>query len=209
MRTIVSIAALVLCSHCVVGRAQNAAYVSASLPVMYVEEFQPVAQSSGGFGPLHAIGSGMRAHRVDSNAAALSRAVVKALANAHVAAEAIPTDGPIPKSGWLIRGVFFSLDDGGHLLKIPFLSTNKAPNVEVTVTIADCAKDPNTPFAVIGTDSVLQGQGAPLGWNPYVVSARFVIHRIEGDHSLDGVAGDIAQKILEHRSSLVNQDESQ
>jgi hypothetical protein len=176
MRTVASIAAFVLCCHCVVGRAQNAAYVSASLPAIYVEQF----------------GSAMHAHRVDGNAAALSRAIVKALTNAHVAAEAVPPDGPTPKTGWLIRGVFFS--------------TSKAANIEVTVTIADCAKDPDTPFAVIGTDSVLKAQGAPVGWNPYVVSARFVIHRVDGDKSLDRVAGEIAQKILEHRADLVKRD---
>ena len=62
------------------------------------------------------------------------------------------------------------------------------------------------PFAIIGTDSVLKGQGAPIGWNPYVVSARFVVHRIEGDKSLNDLADQIAQKIVDRATELSNQD---
>lgn len=179
---------------------------AASSPVLYVGQFRPVTTASSGFGPLHAIKSDLHAHRVDDNAAALSRALVKSLSAAHFAAEALPSKEPLPKSGWLVSGVFYSLDDGGHLLTIPFLNTKKAPDVEVTVTLADIAKDPHTPFAVIGTDSVLKGQGAPIGWNPYVVGARFVVHRIEGDQSLNDLAGQITQKVLQSRADLIHRD---
>jgi hypothetical protein len=186
-----------------VGHAQGA---SASLPPLYVEEFQPVARTANGFGPLHAMASGLHAHRTDENAAALSRALVASLTSAHIAAQALPPNAPPPRSGWLVRGVFYSLDEGGHLITIPFLGTRKAPNVEVTVTLADGAKDPDTPFAVIGADSVLKGQGAPLGWNPYVVSARFVVHRIQGDKSLDDLADQITKKIMESAADLASRD---
>jgi hypothetical protein len=143
---------------------------------------------------------------VDENAAALSRSLVASLSKVHVVAQALPPTEPVPQSGWLVRGVFYSLDDGGHLLTIPLLSTRKKQNVEVTVTLTDSAKDPSAPFAVIGTDSALKGQGAPIGWNPYVVSARFVVHRIEGDKSLNDLADQIAQKIVERAAELSSQD---
>jgi hypothetical protein len=186
------------------GHAQSAVASSPSTPLLYVDEFRPIAQSSGGFGPLHALASGMRAHRADENAAELSKDLVAALSAAHSTAHPLPPAAPLPKSGWLIRGVFYSLDEGGHLISIPFLSAKKSPNVEVTVTLADLSQNPDTPFAVIGTDSVLMGQGAPIGWNPYVVAARFVIHRAEGDRSLTGLADEIAQKIIANLSELSN-----
>ena len=48
-----------------------------------------------------------------------------------------------------------------------------------------------------------------LGWNPYVVSARFAMNIIEGDKSLDAVADEIAKEIVEHRTSLSQRNESQ
>lgn len=171
-----------------------------SLPIIYVDQFQPAAKSSGGFGPLHAIKSGLHSRRVDENAAALSHALVTSLSTQHFEAKEAPSK--LPPSGWLLRGIFYSLDEGGHVLSLPFLSTRKSPDVEVTVTLADIAKDPLTPFAVIGTESVLKGQGAPLGWNPYVVGARFVVHKIEGDTSLKDLADQIAQKVAQQAADL-------
>jgi hypothetical protein len=56
------------------------------------------------------------------------------------------------------------------------------------------------------TDSVLKGEGAPIGWNPYVASARFVAHRIEGDNSLNDLADQIAQKIAERSADLISRN---
>jgi hypothetical protein len=174
--------------------------------MLYVEEFRPLSRPSSGFGPIHALASGLHTRRVDENVVALLRSLVASLSKLHVAAQALPPKEPVPQSGWLLRGVFYSLDDGGHLLTIPFLSTRKKKNVEVTVTLTDSAKDPSAPFAIIGTDSVLKRQGAPIGWNPYVVSARFIVHRIEGDKSLNDLADQIAQKIVDRATELSNQD---
>ena len=69
-------------------------------------------------------------------------------------------------------------------LKHSEANDRRSPNVQVTVTLTDIFKNPETPFAIIGTDSVLKGQGAPIGWNPYVVSPRFVVNRVEDDQSL-------------------------
>ena len=54
--------------------------------------------------------------------------------------------------------------------------------------------------------SELLAQGAPIGWNPYVVSARFVVHRVKGDKSLNDLADQIAQKIVDRAAELSSQD---
>jgi len=195
--------ALMCCLECHVAQAQA---TLASLPTLYVAQFQPVTKRSGGFGPLHAISSELHGHRVDANAAALSRALVVSLLKAHFTAQVLSPNDSLPQSGWVMRGVFYSLDDSGHLISIPFLSSQKSPNVQVTVTLANLAKKPETPFAIMGTDSVLKGQGAPIGWNPYVVSARFVVHRMQGDQSVNALAEQIAQKIAERAADFISQD---
>ncbi len=200
----VLLVAVLLCLATRAGFAEEAN--GSAAPPIYVGEFQPVEQPSSGFGPLHALTSGLHDRSVDKEATALSLAVVRALQNRQIAAQKLAPDGPLPASGWLVRGVFYSLDSGGHLLSLPFLNSHKSPNVEVSVTIADCAKDPATPFAVIGTDAVIKGRGAPIGWNPYVIGARLVIKDVERTNSLDDLAAQIAQKISENWTDLAHQD---
>jgi hypothetical protein len=71
-----------------------------------------------------------------------------------------------PSSGWLIQGVFYALDENSRLISVPFVHTDKGPNVEVSVTVTDYALNSDVPFAVIGTEAVLKGQGTAISWNP-------------------------------------------
>ena len=80
------LAALLLCLGTRAGFAQEANGPAQSSPTIYVGEFQPVEQPSSGFGPLHALTSGLHARSVDKEAAALSLAVVKALQKQQIAA---------------------------------------------------------------------------------------------------------------------------
>jgi len=52
------------------------------------------------------------------------------------------------------------------MLKIPFLGGCKMPDVEVTVTLADCSKDIGRPFAILGTDSVLKAKAHRSAGSP-------------------------------------------
>jgi hypothetical protein len=75
--------------------------------------------------------------------------------------------------------------------------------VEVSVSVADCAKNPDVPFAAIGNDAILKGQGTAMSWNPYVAAAKFVIHQVQGQDSIQVLANQIAQKILDERDNLL------
>jgi hypothetical protein len=185
------------------GRAENTA---STLPKMYVGTFQPVTQTSSGFGPLHAIRTDLHRIKADQNAARLSKALAEALKKQQLSAELLPSGGAEPATGWLVQGVYYALDDHSGLITVPLLNASKGPNVEVTITIADYAKDPDTPFAVLGTDAALKGQGAAVGWNPYVVAAHFVVNKVQGQNSLDSLADEIAHKILDNRDALLGHD---
>jgi hypothetical protein len=209
MKRFASTAAGALLAGCLAvapGWAQQAAGAGAApaagFPAIYVGDFQPAQAPDSSGGPLHGLTSRLHTYRVDENAAKLSRALVNSLTTHGASADILPADVAPPTSGWIVRGVYYSLDSNQHLITVPsFISGggDKGPDVEVTVTIADAAKDPDKPFAVIGNDAVLKGQGANLGFNPYVVAAKFAIHTVEGDQSIDALADQIAVKVLEQR----------
>ncbi|HTH99046.1 MAG TPA: hypothetical protein VL574_16635 [Stellaceae bacterium] len=197
----IACAALFLTMNACAHQAEQAALRPA---VIYVAVFQPeVAAASGtGIRPLHALATGLHARRTDDNAEKLSGAVVQALNDRNMPAQVLSPGPFVPNSGWIVRGTFYSLDTNNRLLSVPFVHTTKGPNVDVTVTIADAAKDPFRPIAVIGTDAALKGQESNFSLYPYAIAAKFVIHKVEGDKSLNALAGQIADKIIEAHRQL-------
>lgn len=200
-------AALAITMGALRATAEAPAAPNTDLPRLYVGAFKPVEQPPHGFGPLHALNSDVRHVKSSENAARLSSALVAALMKRGARAEELPTDIPQrPQSGWIIRGVFYALDQNSRLISVPLLNKQTGPNVEVSVTIADAAKAPEVPFAVIGNDAMLKGQGTALSWNPYVAASKFVIHQVQGEDSLTLLADEIAQRILEERQNLLTHD---
>ena len=179
----------------------------ASLPKLYVGKFQPVERAPNGFGPIHALNADIRRIKADSNAARLSTAVTAELrklgANADPQSAGTPHQ---PNSGWLVQGVFYAMDENSRLISVPLVSSDKGPNVEVSVTITDYSLNPDIPFAVIGTEAVLKGQGTAISWNPYVAAAKFVLHQVKGQDSIAVLAAQIAQKIIDEHASLLAHD---
>jgi hypothetical protein len=177
------------------------------LPKLYVGKFEPVERAPNGFGPLHALNSDIRRMKADSNAARLSSALTVELRKLGARADPLPADASQrPNSGWLVQGVFYAMDENSRLISVPFVSTDKGPNVEVSVTVTDYALNPDIPFAVIGTKTVLKGQGTAISWNPYVAAAKFVLHQVKGQDSIAVLAAQIAQKIIDEHERLLAHD---
>jgi hypothetical protein len=82
------------------------------------------------------------------------------------------------------------------------LGGEEAPNVEVSVSVADLAVNPSVPFVVFGRADALRGQGAPVGWNPWVVASKFVLHEVQDGYDLDALARQIVGTILENRETV-------
>jgi hypothetical protein len=178
-------------------------------PMLYVGKFEPIEHAPTGFGPLHALNADIRRIKADSNAARLSTALTAELRKLGARADSLPADASRrPTSGWLIKGVFYALDENSRLISVPFVHTDRGPNVEVSVTVADFALNPDSPFAVIGTEAVLKGRGTAVSWNPYVAAAKFVLHQVKGEDSIDVLATQIAKKIIDERQRLLEHDPS-
>jgi hypothetical protein len=187
-------------------RAADPAAITA-VPALYVGEFRPIEQAPQGRGPLRALNSDYRRLKADRNASRFTTALVESLRKQGLRAETLPEDPAArPTAGWLIRGMYYALDANSRLISLPLSGSDKGPNVEVTVTVADCAQNPEVPFAVIGSEAALKGQGTPVSWNPYVAAAKFVVQRAQGEDSVARLADDIARKILEVRADLVAHD---
>jgi hypothetical protein len=184
--------------------------ISARNPAaIYVEDFQPIDQQDGSSGLLLSrLRSARNAQKVDSNASALSDAIVKSLSSQGVKAYRISSQGPLPSSGWLVGGVFSERTSQGLLSSLASLgsSASKTPNTEVTVSIADLASDPNTPFAVIGNADQLKGQGTAVAWNPYMVAVRLVVNEAQASSSMTALANKIAAEIVSQQTNLVSHD---
>ena len=178
-----------------------------NLPRLYVGKFESVERAPEGFGPFHRLNADIRRIKADNNAARLSSALTEALRKLGARADPLPSDtSGRPSSGWKVQGVFYALDESSRLVSVPSISTDKGPNVEVSVTVTDYALNPNTPFAVIGTQAALKGQGTAISWNPYVAAAKFVLHQDKGQDSIDVLASEIAQKIIDESESLLAHD---
>ena len=184
--------------------AVSAAGARSAEPNIYVGSIEPLQQAPGGSGPLHHLATRSHNRKVNQSAATLSKDIARALSSQNAPAVVLSTDAPLPMEGWLVRGVYYAIDNG-RLISVPVAGSDKGLNVEVTITVADFATDPKIPFAVIGTEAAVKGQGIPAGWNPYVIAARFVVDKAEGQHALDALADQIATKILELRKAKADQ----
>ncbi len=184
--------------------------VAAGAPVMYVKDFQAVQESSGSGRLLSRLREAAHERSAGQNAGALAKAIVKQLSSAGITARYLAPGEPLPApaSGWLIGGVFYSRDSGGRIQSLlqGGGSSGSTPNTEVSVTIADVAGDPNVPFAAIGAEDAIKGQGSVASWNPYIVAAKFVYKKVEGTTAVDGLAKDIADQIVGNMTALQQKD---
>jgi hypothetical protein len=182
----------------------SAAAAGSAEPNIYIGSIEPLQQAPSGSGPLHHLASRPHNRKVNQNAATLSKDIARALSSQNAPAVVLSTDAPLPMEGWLVRGVYYA-NDNGRLISVPVPGSAEGSNVEVTITVADCAKDPNAPFAVIGTEAAVKGQDIPAGWKPYVIAAKFVVDKAQGQHALDALADQIATKILELQKAKADQ----
>ena len=184
---------------------------SGSKPQIYVQDFEahwgnPDGSSSGSSrrGPLSILKSARSSEQATMSAGSLSGAIADELKAQGFNAQRIARDAALPSSGWLVTGIFYALDTKTGMIQMPsFLTGQPDPvNTQVTVSVADLAKNPNAPFIVFGTADALRGQGPPTGWNPYVIAAKFVVGKVESAADIKKLAKEIVTKLLENKAEI-------
>jgi Domain of unknown function (DUF4410) len=170
---------------------------------VYVQDFvgtyEPAQSSQGRSGPLSRIRGARAGQKASQSASQLSADIVSEFAAAGFTAKRLDPGAPLPTDGWLVRGTFYATDSGGNMIPTELLGGEQKPNTQLTVSVANLSKDPNAPFIVFGKAEALKGQGAPVGWNPYVVAAKFVINTVESATDLEKLAKEIVQTIMTNK----------
>jgi hypothetical protein len=192
--------------------AGQSAPASGSKPAIYVQDFEahwgdPSGSSSGSTsrrGPLSILRSARSSEQATVSAGSLSGSIADELKAQGFSSQRIARDAALPASGWLVTGIFYALDTKTGVIQMPsFLTGQPDPvNTQVTVSVADLAKNPNAPFIVFGTAEALRGQGPPVGWNPYVVAAKFVVGKVESASDIKKLAKEIVTKLLENKAEI-------
>jgi Domain of unknown function (DUF4410) len=165
----------------------------------FVGSYEPAQSSQGRSGPLSRIRAARAGQKASQSASQLSADIVKEFAAAGFTSKRLEPGTTLPTDGWLVRGTFYATDSGGNIIPTELLGGEQPPNTQLTVSVANLSKDPNAPFIVFGKAEALKGQGAPVGWNPYVVAAKFVINTVESATDLDKLAKDIVQTIMQNK----------
>jgi hypothetical protein len=201
-----------------ISTGQSAAAGTAPKPMIYVQDFEahwgdPPGSSSGSSrrGPLSILKSARSSEQATASAGSLSKAIADELEAQGMNAQRIARDAALPSSGWLVTGIFYALDTKTGLIQMPsFISGQPDPvNTQVTVSVADLAKNPNAPFIVFGTAEALRGQGPPVGWNPYVVAAKFVVGKVESAADIKKLAKDIVATIMQNKAVVEEKAKAQ
>ena len=177
---------------------------------VYVQDFEAHTGDSGGDsggsrrGPLSILRSARADQKAVSSAGSLSGAIADQFKAMGFNAQRISREDPLPKEGWLVTGIFYAINSQTGMIQMPsFISGKPDPvNTQITVSVADLANKPLAPFIVFGKAEALRGQGPPVGWNPYVVAAKFVVNTVESAADIQKLAKEIVNTILTNKSEI-------
>lgn len=120
------------------------------------------------------------------------------LKKAGVDARRIAPDQPAPTSGWQIRGVFLSVDEGNRLQRAVVGLGAGQTDFQVAVSLDDLST-PNLPPLYQQTEEGTSKDkpGAVIKLNPYVVAAKFVMAGQDEKAAIKSTAKAISEATVE------------
>jgi Domain of unknown function (DUF4410) len=110
----------------------------------------------------------------------------------------IPPGGPLPSSGWVIKGRFISVDPGNRAERaVVGFGTGEA-TTEVLVEVDRLASDTGAPVLQFGTGADSgKMPGAAVTMNPYVAAAKFVMGKQATTRDVRAMGAEIAKQIAD------------
>ena len=135
------------------------------------------------------------AARADELVGLMSRSLIKELEASGVTARRLGGREPLPTSGWLVRGVFTSVQEGNQLRRAVIGFGAGQTDVQVVVAIDDLATGAPKPLYSVETKAD-SGKlpGAAITLNPYVAAARLVIAGGDVERNVKQSAAQIARQ---------------
>ena len=130
----------------------------------------------------------------------MAATLVKDLQAAGVPAQRLEAGAPLPKDGWLVRGVFTEAASGEAPRRAIIGFGSGASEMEVQVGVSDLSNDPEQSFALFGTiTDPSRLPGGVVTRNPYVVAAKFVLEQGAPERDIDHTAQAIANELIKFR----------
>jgi hypothetical protein len=127
----------------------------------------------------------------------LAETLVGDLAKAGLTAQRVPAGAAPAGGGWLVRGVFLSVDEGNRLRRAVVGFGAGQTQTQLAVAIDDLAKGAPAPFYQLDTSAKSRDlPGAAVTLNPYVAAARFVLAKGDLDRNVRDSAHEIAKTVV-------------
>jgi hypothetical protein len=191
--------------------AQGTAALAAAAPVVYVSDFEldtaevtpdtnPVDQArrlAGGILPggglLHRHDPQMSAPEIVST---MAQTVVDDLRKKGIDARRLPAGDAAPAQGWLVRGVFLSVDEGNRVERAMVGFNSGKSQFEVGFTADNLATQAPAPlYQEVEGQSGQHMPGAVVKLNPYVAIAKFALSRGDEKKALANAASQVADAV--------------
>ncbi|SEJ98301.1 DUF4410 domain-containing protein [Paraburkholderia diazotrophica] len=204
-----SLAAIWLFAFASVGIAQEAHVVPGATAV-YVSDFELDAANvtpdqsrlsrarrlAGSVSPLHLTQQDPKA-KSQQIVAEMSDTLIADLRSKGVDARRVSGTTEVPAQGWLVRGVFLSVDEGNRVRRAVVGFGAGQGKIELAIAI-DALPNP-TPqplYQEIEGQSRKHAPGAMVKLNPYVAAARYVMAGNDEKANIKEVAGQVADAVV-------------
>ncbi len=196
-------------------QARNpAADQPSKVSMVYVTDFELAAENikpaSGGIlpGPVGQMlrGGAASFKKPEERARDLVELMAKTMTNAllgdGINARRLKATDPLPRDGWIVRGVFTKVDEGNRLQRAAIGLGAGQADLTVVVTVQDPKKGAPVPMDEIisGAHSGKMIGAAPMAvirFNPAVVGAKFVLSGHDMEKNVAQTALKVASKIAE------------
>jgi hypothetical protein len=203
------VAAFWLAAFASVALAQQGGATGASAPVVYVSDFELDAADitpdqsrlsrarrlAGSLSPLH-LSEQDPQKKSQELVAKMSETLVADLQHDGIDARRLPGDAPLPAQGWLVRGVFLSVDEGNRVRRAVVGFGAGQGKIELAVAIDPLPNESPTPlYQTVEGQSDRHVPGAIVKLNPYAAAARYVMAGNDQQADIKQVAGQVADAV--------------
>jgi len=126
----------------------------------------------------------------------MATSLVKDLKEQGFTAQRISATDPLPREGWLLRGIFTEVDEGNRLRRAIIGFGAGKTDLDVETMLDDLSQGPPQPFYQVDT-SAQSGKmpGAIVTMNPAAAAARFVLASGDLNRNAKDTASQIAKSV--------------
>jgi hypothetical protein len=196
----VTVLALAGCSNAKMVAFKDVSTETGSRPaVVYVADFELApgsiqSQTLTASLPIHSF---LERSKAESLVTEMNAAIVADLAKEGIIAVRLPANGPFPKQGWLVRGVFTTVDEGNRVRRAVIGLGSGQTDVAVATSTEElsAAAAPKPLYEAQLDAKSGKTPGAAVTLNPYVAAAKYVLAGFDLDRSTQQTAQKIADQV--------------